>query len=122
MAAQLSDDHPPSSRCSRSGLGHGVAGKVTPRTLVAEHIGVLNTFVCFGVPTVAATSSWRPILNWLSTANYAGSLLLTVTGGILWFRSRAADRAANRWIAPMILCAIPFLLWSAVGMLFAATG
>jgi hypothetical protein len=81
----------------------------------------LNTLVCFGVPTVATISPWRSTLSVLSTVSYAASIVLTIAGGILWFRSTALNRAPRRWITAMMLCALPFLLWSAVGLLFAVT-
>lgn len=92
-------------------------GMPIPRRIWAI-AGALNAIACLSVPTTAATSPWRARMDALSAITYWASLILTLVGCALWFGSDAPNRKPRQWLAALILCALPFAAWSAVGLIF----
>jgi hypothetical protein len=70
----------------------------------------LNTVIFFSMPTMAATSPWRPVVARMLATSAGASLALLVLGLILRRRQAAEVRAA--WVGPLILGALPSVFYT----------
>jgi hypothetical protein len=73
---------------------------------------LLNALVFFGMPTTPATSPWRPVVSRVLAACAAASLTLLVVGLILRQRYATSGEIRGAWVGPMILGALPLVLYA----------
>jgi hypothetical protein len=73
---------------------------------------LLNALIFFSMPTTQATSPWRPAVGRVLAASAAMSLALFVLGLILRQRHSAAGEVAGAWVGPLILGALPVVLYT----------
>jgi hypothetical protein len=72
----------------------------------------LNALVFFSMPTLAATSPWRPIVGRVLAASAGASLALLALGLMLRHRHAAVSRTGAAWVGPLILGALPGVLYA----------
>jgi hypothetical protein len=73
---------------------------------------LLNALIFFGMPTTQATSPWRPVVGRVLAASAAIGLAHLVLGLILRQRHSATDEVAGAWVGPLILGALPVVLYT----------
>jgi hypothetical protein len=64
------------------------------------------------MPTTPATSPWRPVVGRVLAASAATSLVLLVLGLFLRQRHTAAGEIGGAWMGPLVLGALPVVLYS----------
>jgi hypothetical protein len=72
----------------------------------------LNALVFFSMPTMAATSPWRPIVGRVLAASAGASLAFLALGLMLRHRQTAGASTGAAWVGPLILGTLPGVFYT----------
>lgn len=72
----------------------------------------LNALAFFSMPTMPATSPWRPVVARVLATSAGASLALVVLGLILRRRHAAAGEVRAAWVGALILGALPGVFYT----------
>jgi hypothetical protein len=75
-------------------------------------VAMLNAMVFFTLPTTPATSPWRSVVGRALATCAVASFALLVLGLILRKRHAAGGGAGGAWVGPLILGALPMVLYT----------